>query len=73
VQAALLLAPVTGATQVQVSFLGTAGQTYTVLRADSPTGPWNSIGQAQVGQNGTGTIMDVAPSTTGAFYRVSYP
>ncbi|HEV2693438.1 MAG TPA: DNRLRE domain-containing protein, partial [Verrucomicrobiae bacterium] len=70
---AMMMPPAVSPAQVQVSFIGSAGHTYTVYRSASVAGPWSSIGQAQVGQNGTGTIMDTAPTTTGAFYRVSYP
>ncbi len=60
-------------TQIQVPFTGTAGFTYTVLRAPMASGPWGSIGTATVGVGGTATFNDNAPLPGGAFYRVVYP
>jgi hypothetical protein len=59
--------------QVQVPFTGTAGLTYTVLRASSVTGPWNNVGSATVNGSGIATFNDNAPLSGGAFYRVVYP
>lgn len=60
-------------TQVQVPFTGTVGFTYTVLRAPAVTGPWSSIGTATIGAGGTATLLDNAPLSGSAFYRVVYP
>jgi hypothetical protein len=60
-------------TQVQVPFTGTAGKTYTILRASAVTGPWGSIGTATVTGGGTATFTDASPLSAGAFYRVVYP
>jgi hypothetical protein len=62
--------------QIQVRFTGTAGKTYTVLRAPTATGPWESaaaLGTATVGEDGSATFTDAAPLATAAFYRVVYP
>src|SRR6185312_493791 len=48
-------------TQIQVPFTGTAGKTYTIMRAPAPNGPWSSVGTALVGEDGTGTFTDTAP------------
>lgn len=59
--------------QVQVPFTGTVGKTYTILRAQDPTGPWSTVGTAPVGSDGTGSFTDSAPLSGRAFYRAVYP
>lgn len=60
-------------TQVQIPFRGTAGKTYSILRAPTPSGPWTSVGTATVGSDGTGSYMDSGPLSGQGFYRISYP
>jgi len=59
--------------QIQVPFSGTAGKTYTILRAPTPNGPWTSIGSATVGSDGSASYMDTTPIPTHGFYRIAYP
>lgn len=69
----VLQAPVVTPGSVEIRFSGGIGETYTVLRAPSVTGPWNSIGTAVVQSNGTATLVDNSPLAGGAFYRVQHP
>jgi hypothetical protein len=59
--------------QVQIPFNGTAGKTYTILRAPTVSGPWAPVGTATVGVDGSGVYMDSSPLAGQGFYRVSYP
>jgi hypothetical protein len=59
--------------QVQVPFTGTAGMTYSILRAPGLSGPWGHVGSATVSGNGQGSYTDSTPLSGGAFYRVVYP
>ncbi len=70
---AMLAKPVVSPTQIQVPFTGSAGMTYTVLRAPAIAGPWSPIGSATVAPNGQATNTDNAPLSGRAFYRVVYP
>lgn len=70
---AIIQKPLISATQVQASFTGTAGKTYTVLRAPAVNGPWSPIGTATVDVNGVAGFTDAAPLPGSAFYQVVYP
>jgi uncharacterized repeat protein (TIGR03803 family) len=70
---AIVLPPGPGETGWNISFLGISGHTYTVQRAPTVSGPWTSIGPAQVGSNGVGNIEDLAPPAGAAFYRTAFP
>jgi hypothetical protein len=65
--------PVPSGSGFQVSFAGILGDTYTLQRAPTPTGPWTTIGPVTVGTNGIGTFFDAAPPPGSAFYRTVYP
>lgn len=69
----VMLTPVWSPSSVQVSFTATVGNTYSVLRAPSVTGPWTPIGSATVQPNGTGTFTDNSPLAGAAFYIVRDP
>jgi hypothetical protein len=73
VSAAVIQPLSVGPSQVEVKFSGTAGRTYSVWRASSPIGPWNSIGTATVGSDGHAAFMDNSPLLDSGFYRVIYP
>jgi hypothetical protein len=70
---AVLSKPVVSPTQVLVNFAGTAGKTYTVLRAPAVSGPWNPIGNATADVNGAAGFTDSTPLPGSAFYQVVYP
>jgi hypothetical protein len=73
VAAARLFSPQVSASQVAVQFTGTAGKTYVVYRAASPSGPWIRLGTAVTdASTGLGAYQDAAPLASGAFYRVVY-
>jgi hypothetical protein len=69
----ILQPPVVSPGSVEIRFSGEVGETYTVLRAASVTGPYTSIGTAVVQAGGTATLVDNSPLSGGAFYRVSKP
>jgi hypothetical protein len=56
-----------------VSFAGIVGRTYSVQRAPAVTGPWVSIGAANVGPTGIGSLQDTNPPLGSAFYRTAFP
>jgi hypothetical protein len=73
VSAAVIQPLTVSAGQVQIQFNGTAGSTYTIQRASSLGGTWNTLGTALVGSGGAGSYLDNAPLSGAAFYRVMYP
>jgi hypothetical protein len=64
-----MLPPSMGPGGVTVSFAGSAGVTYSVLRASTLTGPWTTMTTVTVGSSGIGSYADPNPPATKAFYR----
>jgi hypothetical protein len=60
-------------TTAVMTFSGTVGITYTVLRSATVNGTYTSVGTATVQPNGKATFTDNAPLPGSAFYRISYP
>jgi len=57
----------------QLTFTGTAGRTYSVLRTGSLGGSWTSVGTATANSSGTATFTDNSPLPNAGFYRIAYP
>ncbi len=68
-----LQTPVWSPTSVQVKFTATANKTYSVQRAGTLGGTWETRGPATTGADGQATFTDNAPLAGAAFYRVIYP
>jgi hypothetical protein len=68
-----LLKPIVTQSSVQVRFTGVIGDTYSVRRASTVSGPYDVIGTGVVQGDGIGTVTDNSPLSSGAFYRVSKP
>jgi N-acetylneuraminic acid mutarotase len=68
-----MLAPSTGPGGVRISFAGSPGLTYSVLRAPTVAGSWTKIANVAVSSSGIGSYLDPRPPADEAFYRVTYP
>lgn len=66
-----LAPPSIDAGEVGFAVTGTPGETFDIQRAVSPEGPWNTIGNVQISQEGTGNFQDANPPADGAFYRMA--
>lgn len=62
--------PVVTRQGVSFGFVGLPGNTYQVLRAVTPLGPWLDAGTVWMRSDGTGQYSDTAPPPSQAFYRV---
>jgi hypothetical protein len=58
---------------LKISFAGVAGRTYTLQRAPTLSGPWQSIAAILVAPNGIGIFNDTNAPPENAFYRTIYP
>jgi hypothetical protein len=56
-----------------ITFSGSVGTQYTILRSGTVNGNYTPAGTATVQPGGTGTFTDNAPLPGAAFYRISYP
>jgi len=56
-----------------LSFTGTPGATYRVLRAPSPTGPWDTVATLTAPASGLLEYHDPSPLPAQAFYRTAQP
>jgi uncharacterized repeat protein (TIGR03803 family) len=57
----------------EINFNGLPGDTYRVLRATDPDGPWMTITNVASGEFGDGHCVDNSPPQGRAFYRLAYP
>jgi uncharacterized repeat protein (TIGR03803 family) len=67
----LLLSPIWGS--YVLSFGGVPGRTYSVQRAPTVAGPWQTLAPVTVVSQGFGVWSDAHPPAAAAFYRTSYP
>jgi hypothetical protein len=68
-----MLPPSTEPGGIEISFAGIPGLTYTLQRAPTVTGPWNTIATVTVPDGGIATYLDASPPLGDAFYRTTYP
>ncbi|MFO1477618.1 MAG: leucine-rich repeat protein [Verrucomicrobiota bacterium] len=68
-----MLPPIYTPAGVTIRFAGIVGRAYSVQRAPSPSGPWETIGTSAVGPSGEADFTDPNPPTSAAFYRTCYP
>ena len=73
VPAPSMLPPVVIPAGFRVGFAGIPGRTYTLQRAESPSGPWATLSAVIVGPDGTGRFDDTNAPATSAYYRTMYP
>ncbi len=63
-----LTPPAIGEGTVSFTATGTPGELFDVRRALSPEGPWGTIGEVEIGQDGAGNFEDTNPPADGAYY-----
>lgn len=69
----VLSAPVVTPGSVTVGLSGAATTSYFILRAGAITGPWTTNGTVVTDGTGSGSHVDNAPLSGGAFYRARQP
>jgi hypothetical protein len=71
--AGYMLAPAMVGGSCQIQFVGMPGQTYSLQRAYSVTGPWTTLTTITLDASGIGTWSETPSLTESAFYRTSSP
>jgi hypothetical protein len=65
--------PILGQGGLTIAFDGVPGRTYSLQRAASPNGPWETLASVKADASGTGSFLETAAPPSGAYYRTSYP